>query len=170
MKLLPIISLVGLAVFLSPQPSPSQPQASSPPKISSAHGSVTGPIQSGATMLASAQTKQSPIALKTPSKHVMASLERSRSSLQTGSWRRTSLLLRCDQSPVMLTNNSYRVISHWTSSSVPQQCTHRRTAFGLCVLVLISLLRPNAWQRSCADSLSLDPLNSRRDRPQERCA
>jgi Ca-activated chloride channel homolog len=67
MKLLPIISLVGLAVFLSPQPSPSQPEAS-PPKISSAHASVTRLIQSGATMVASAQTKQSPNgAAKNPS-------------------------------------------------------------------------------------------------------
>jgi Ca-activated chloride channel family protein len=86
MKLIPITSIVGLALFLpavsalnprlelmsvasvaqpnsQPQraaspPSPSQPEASFPPKISSAHASVIRPIRSGATMLASAQTKQ----------------------------------------------------------------------------------------------------------------
>jgi VWFA-related protein len=50
------------------QPAPSQPEAFPPPKISSAHASVTRPIQSGASMLASAQTKQSPNgAAKSPS-------------------------------------------------------------------------------------------------------
>jgi Ca-activated chloride channel family protein len=68
MTLPPIISLVALAAFLSLKLSPSQPEASSPPKISSAHASVTSPIQLGATMLASAQTKQSPNeAAKSPS-------------------------------------------------------------------------------------------------------
>jgi Ca-activated chloride channel family protein len=96
MKFLPITSLVGIALFLPAvwalnpglelmsalsvpqpngqpepavqQPAPSQPEAFPPPKISSAHASVTRPIQSGATMLASAQTKQSPNgAAKSPS-------------------------------------------------------------------------------------------------------
>jgi Ca-activated chloride channel family protein len=96
MKFLPITSLVGIALFLpavwalnpglelmsalsvrqpngrpepaAQQPAPSQPEAFPPPKISSANTSVTRPIQSGATMLASAQTKQSPNgAAKSPS-------------------------------------------------------------------------------------------------------
>jgi Ca-activated chloride channel family protein len=46
---------------------PSQPEASSSPKINSAHASVTKPAQSGATMVASAQTGQSPnAAAKSP--------------------------------------------------------------------------------------------------------
>jgi Ca-activated chloride channel homolog len=96
MKFLPITSLVGIALFLpavwelnpglelmsalsvpqrngwpepaAQQPAPSQPETFPPPKIRSAHASVTRPIQSGATMLASAQTKQSPNgAAKSPS-------------------------------------------------------------------------------------------------------
>jgi Ca-activated chloride channel homolog len=83
MKFLPITSLVGIALFLPavwalnpglelksalsvrqpngrPEPvAQQQPEAFPPPTISSAHASLTRLIQSGATMLASAQTKQS---------------------------------------------------------------------------------------------------------------
>src|ERR1035438_2005647 len=52
----------------APQPASSQPEVSSPPRISSAHASVTKPPQSGATMVASAQTEQSQnAAAKSPS-------------------------------------------------------------------------------------------------------
>jgi Ca-activated chloride channel family protein len=82
MKFLSITSVVGFALFLPavwalnpglelmatssaaqsntrPQPAASQPEASFPPKMSGAHASVARPILNGATMLASAQTKQS---------------------------------------------------------------------------------------------------------------
>ena len=88
MKFLPITSLlVGMALFLppvwalnprqeltsassatrpnsrpqpaAPQSAGSQPEAFSPPKIISAHVSVTEPAQSGAIRVASAQTEQS---------------------------------------------------------------------------------------------------------------
>jgi Ca-activated chloride channel family protein len=82
-KFLSITSVVGLALFLPtvwalnprlelmsaasaaqpnsrPEPVASQPEAFFSPKISSAQALVTRPIQSGATLLASAQTKQSP--------------------------------------------------------------------------------------------------------------
>jgi Ca-activated chloride channel family protein len=56
MKFLPIVSLIGFALFPSSQPSPSQPESSSPPKISIAHASITQPPQIGAIAMALAQT------------------------------------------------------------------------------------------------------------------
>jgi len=44
-----------------------------------------------------------PITLKTPSMSAMASLEKSRNSLQTGVGAEALFMLRCDRSPVMLT-------------------------------------------------------------------